>query len=192
MSETTKASVGLLVTPTDSARVMVVRDSLSVPISSHDAAPARPAVPATRIVATTSSVGHPHSDTEAASKKPLAEPFVVVEHFRSITAMPQLVFVLLVASASVLVASRVEAADVLQAVIANGPDAGTYQTPESDLICMNSPSNNMYAATWANLDEVSQRRIRRAGREQEGRSKAMNSASIRVLNPNDPVQSSVT
>jgi hypothetical protein len=101
--------------------------------------------------------------------------------------MPHLVWsVLLIAGASVLAAARVEAAsDVLEAVIANGPYAGTYRTPDSDLICMNSPANNMYAATWTNLDEVVKDVFGAQGEKKTNQS-AMHSASIRVLNPKDP------
>ena len=101
--------------------------------------------------------------------------------------MRHFVFVLLVASAGVLSAARVEASvDVLEAVIANGPDAGTYRTPDSDLICMNSPKNNTYAATWTNLDEVVKDMYGVQGESKKSPSKTLNSASIRVLNPNDP------
>jgi hypothetical protein len=93
--------------------------------------------------------------------------------------------ILAIACASVL-AGRVEASpDVLEAVIVNGPNAGTYQTPGSDLICMNSPKNNTYAATWMNLDEPIKDVFGVQGAKKSA-SKAMNSASIRVLNPNDP------
>ena len=100
--------------------------------------------------------------------------------------MAHFVFVLFVASASILAASHVDAADVLEAVIANGPDAGTYRTPESDLICMNSPNNNMYAATWSNLDDVVKDMYGPQGESKKVDAKVLNSASIRVLNPNDP------
>ena len=95
--------------------------------------------------------------------------------------------ILFIASVSVLAAARVEASpDVLEAVIANGPDAGTYRTPESDLTCMNSPKNDIYAATWKNLDEVIKGMYGAQGETKKSVSKTLDSASIRVLNPNDP------
>jgi hypothetical protein len=95
-------------------------------------------------------------------------------------------FILVIAGTSALAAARVEASsDVLEVVIANGPHAGKYQTPGSDLICMNAPKKNMYAATWMNLDEVVEE-MSGVKVEKKKSSSAMHSASIRVLNPNDP------
>ncbi len=102
--------------------------------------------------------------------------------------MPHLVrSILVVAVACILAAARAETpSDVLEAVIANGPNAGTYQTPESELICMNSPKNDIYAATWMNLDEAVKDVFGAQAENKKGNSNAMHSASIRVLNPNDP------
>ena len=102
--------------------------------------------------------------------------------------MPHLVWsILCIAGASVFSSARVDASpDVLEAVIANGPYAGTYLTPGSDLICMNSPTNNLYAATWTNLDEVIKGVFGPKAQNKNSDPSAMHSASIRVLNPNGP------
>ena len=96
---------------------------------------------------------------------------------------------LVTAGASLLAAAGVEdPPDVLEVVIVNGPHAGTYKTPGSELICMNAKLQHVYAATWTNLDEVIQDVYGAEGKNKpdDPNAMALNSASISVANPDDP------
>ncbi len=104
--------------------------------------------------------------------------------------MPYLVRSMLAfAGASLLGAAGVEAPqDVLEVVIVNGPHAGTYKTPGSDLICVRAKQQHIYGATWMNLDEVLKDVYGAEGKNKPDQPNAisLNSASISVSNPDDP------
>lgn len=93
--------------------------------------------------------------------------------------------ILIIAGASILAARAEAAPDVLEVVIANGPHAGTYQTPGSDLICMRSTEHHIYAATWANLDDVIKDVYGAEGESKPANSMTLAAASISVANPDD-------
>ena len=97
---------------------------------------------------------------------------------------------LVIAGASLFAAAGVEPPpDVLsQVVIVNGPHAGTYKTPGSELICMRARQHHIYAATWTNLDEVVKDLYGVDGNNKpdDASEMALNIASISVSNPDDP------
>jgi hypothetical protein len=61
--------------------------------------------------------------------------------------------VLTIAGACLLGVARAQAVqDVLEVVILNGPNAGTYKTPSDETICMHHKEMNFHALTWRDLD----------------------------------------
>ena len=60
---------------------------------------------------------------------------------------------LTIAGAGLLVAAGVQPAqDVIEVVILNGPNAGTYKTPSDEAICMHHKEMKFHAVTWRDLD----------------------------------------
>ena len=97
--------------------------------------------------------------------------------------------ILLIAGVIALAAARVEAPpNVLEVVIGNGPHAGTYKPPESEVICMHAKKQRIYAATWRNLhEEINALFVPGAqGKNKADDPKAMSEAAIKVSNPDDP------
>ncbi len=63
--------------------------------------------------------------------------------------------ILCIAGAGALAAARVQAqSNILEVVVANGPHAGTYKPPAADVICIHYQAQQIYAATWRDLDEA--------------------------------------
>jgi hypothetical protein len=60
---------------------------------------------------------------------------------------------LAIAGASFLVPAHAQAVeDVVEIVISNGPNAGTYKTPADETICMHHKEMQFHAVTWRDLD----------------------------------------
>jgi hypothetical protein len=58
-----------------------------------------------------------------------------------------------IAGACLVVAAPVEAVqDVVEVVVLNGPNAGTYRTPADETICMHHKEMKFHAVTWRDLD----------------------------------------
>ena len=60
---------------------------------------------------------------------------------------------LTIVGASLLAAARLQAVqDVVEVVILNGPNAGTYKTPSDETICMHHTGMKFHAVTWRDLN----------------------------------------
>ena len=80
--------------------------------------------------------------------------------------------ILLVVSTSALVEARDEAPpNVLEIVIGNGPHAGAYKPPASEVICMHVKKEKRYTAAWKDFNAHDAKAIAEAG--------------INVSNPDD-------
>ena len=91
--------------------------------------------------------------------------------------------VLTIVGASALPASRAQAqSNVLEVVVVNGPHAGTYKPPASEVMCVHYKKQQIYAATWRNLDEAL------SGTATPGKNPAneVTAAAIKVSNPDAP------
>src|SRR5215217_1935112 len=80
--------------------------------------------------------------------------------------------ILLIVSTSALVEARDEAPpNVLEIVIGNGPHAGAYKPPASEVICMHVKKEKRYTAAWKDFNAHDAKAIAEAG--------------INVSNPDD-------
>lgn len=60
--------------------------------------------------------------------------------------------ILIIVSAGAFVGAGVESSpNVLEVVVGNGPHAGTYKPPASEVICMHVKKQRLYTAAWRNL-----------------------------------------
>jgi len=80
--------------------------------------------------------------------------------------------ILLLVCTGALVGARVEAPpNVLEVVIGNGPHAGTYKPPASEVICMHVKNDKRYTAAWKDFNAHDP--------------KALAEVGINVSNPDD-------
>ena len=80
--------------------------------------------------------------------------------------------ILVLAGVSALAAGSIQAPlNVLEVVVVNGPFAGTYKPPTSEVICYHNKKEKIYTATWKDFGAHD--------------AKAIDSAGINVSNPDD-------
>jgi hypothetical protein len=83
--------------------------------------------------------------------------------------MPHLVrliltLILVITGASALAAACIQAPpNVLEVVVVNGPLAGTYKPPTSEIICLHAKKEKRYTATWKDLNAHDAKAIAEAG-----------------------------
>ncbi|MEP6509735.1 MAG: hypothetical protein ABJC63_16020 [Gemmatimonadales bacterium] len=93
--------------------------------------------------------------------------------------------ILVIAGASALAALPVQAqSDVIEVVVMNGPHAGKYRQA-SEVSCIHYKKQQIYAATWTNLDDQINTQF---GKATQARNNAneMTTAAVNILNPDDP------
>ena len=61
-------------------------------------------------------------------------------------------FLILASAGLPVVADAQTVQDVVEVVILNGPNAGTYKTPADETICMHHKEMKFHAVTWRDLD----------------------------------------
>jgi hypothetical protein len=94
--------------------------------------------------------------------------------------------ILIIVSAGVFVGAGVESSpNVLEVVVGNGPHAGTYKPPASEVICLHVKKQRVYGATWRYLDDQVNAMYGKTSPSKRDAT-MINEAAINVSNADEP------
>ena len=62
-------------------------------------------------------------------------------------------------------ATQADAPNALKIVVANGPNAGTYQAPADEVLCMHAKSRNIFSTAWKGFEKPKDKAMEEAGME---------------------------
>lgn len=93
---------------------------------------------------------------------------------------------LVIAGASALVAPRAQTqSNILEIVVVNGPHAGTYKPPASDVMCVHYKQQRVYAATWANIENEA-KAVSGSPTQTKNNANEISEGAVNISNPDAP------